>query len=98
MEMVRIGADRQEIHEAIRVHAQAAAAEVKLHGRSNDLVERLRTDARFAPVHDRLDAMLDPKRHVGRAPQQVHAFVAQEVTPALAPWRDRLVAGQGLRV
>ncbi|MEZ4238677.1 MAG: hypothetical protein R3F59_21500 [Myxococcota bacterium] len=98
MEMVRAGGDRQEVHEAIRVHAQAAGAEVKLQGRPNDLVERLRRDPQFAPVHDRLDAMLDPRRHVGRAPQQVAAFLEGEVEPALAAYRGRLVGRQGLRV
>jgi len=84
MAMVQRGADRQEVHEAIRVHSLAAAAEVKQHGRDNDLLDRVRADATFAPIHGDLDALLDPTSFVGRAPQQVHAYLAAEVEPALA--------------
>lgn len=98
MAMVRHGADRQEVHEAIRVHSQAAAAQVKELGRPNDLLDRIRADASFAPIHAELDALLDPTTFVGRAPQQVREFVEGEVTPALAPWRERLSAGTDLRV
>ena len=38
---VQPGGDRQELHERIRVHSQAAAREVKELGRSNDLIDRL---------------------------------------------------------
>lgn len=98
MAMVRAGADRQEVHEVIRQHSQEAARQVKEHGRPNDLVDRIRTDAFFAPIHAELDALLDPSTFVGRAPAQVRAFLADEVAPALAPWRDRLAEGEGLRV
>jgi adenylosuccinate lyase len=89
MAMVRRGADRQDVHEAIRVHSLAAAAEVKQRGRDNDLLDRVRADPFFAPIHDDLDALLDPATFVGRAPEQVHAFLEHEVRPALKPWADR---------
>lgn len=98
MAMVRKGGDRQELHESIRVHSQAAAAQVKQHGKANDLIERIRDDAAYAPIHDELDTLLDPATFVGRAPQQVRAFLADEVQPALRPWSDRLASGEGLRV
>jgi adenylosuccinate lyase len=98
MAMVRAGGDRQELHERIRVHAQAAGDEVKRHGRDNDLLERLRGDGAFAAVREQLDGLLDPRRYVGRAPEQVRAFLEREVEPALAPYRDRLGRGDGLRV
>jgi adenylosuccinate lyase len=98
MAMVRAGGDRQDLHEAIRVHSQAAAAEVKQHGRPNDLLERVRADERFAPVHARLHELLDPARFVGRAPSQVRRFVADEVGPAIALWADRMPASRDLRV
>ncbi len=99
MAMVQAGGDRQDLHEAIRVHSQEAAAQVKRLGKPNDLLDRLRSDPRFAPVHDQLDQLLDPARFVGRAPQQVARFVAEEAEPAIAPWRDRFPAGAGaLRV
>ncbi len=83
---VQAGGDRQELHERIRVHSQAAAREVKEHGRPNDLIERLGSDAAFAGMN--LQDTLDPRRYVGRAPQQVEAFVRDVV----APIRKRLAA------
>ena len=38
MHAVTLGGDRQELHEAIRQHSQAAAAKVKLEGGANDLL------------------------------------------------------------
>ena len=76
---VRAGGDRQALHERLRRHSLAAAEQVKQHGRPNDLIERLRGDAAFAKVN--LDEVLDPRRHIGRAPQQVEAFVRDVIEP-----------------
>lgn len=64
-------ADRQECHERIRGHSQAAGAVVKVEGRPNDLVQRLRADVYFAPIANELDQLLDPRAFIGRAPAQV---------------------------
>ncbi len=98
MAMVRAGADRQEVHESIRVHSQAAASRVKNEGADNDLLDRIRGDRFFAPIHAVLDSLLDPRTFVGRAPEQTRAFVRGDVAAALLPWKDRLSGGQGLRV
>ncbi|MEM6552964.1 MAG: adenylosuccinate lyase [Planctomycetota bacterium] len=79
MAAVQAGGDRQELHEVIRTHSQAAAATVKAEGQPNDLLERLRTDPAFEAVD--LAAALDPAAFVGRAPEQVEAFVNQVVVP-----------------
>ena len=76
---VQSGGDRQELHELIRVHSQAAAQQVKEHGRANDLLDRLKADAAFASVD--LSNALDARRFVGRAPEQVDAFIANVVEP-----------------
>ncbi|MAG93864.1 MAG: adenylosuccinate lyase [Planctomycetaceae bacterium] len=76
---VRAGGDRQELHEQIRVHSQAAAAEVKNHGKPNDLIARLEGDPLFSDVD--LTSTLDAKKYTGRAPEQVDAFVAEVVGP-----------------
>jgi adenylosuccinate lyase len=90
MEAVRAGGgDRQELHESIRVHALAAAEAVKA-GESNDLIDRLRSDDSFASIRDRLEEILEPTHFIGRAPEQVGEFLAEEVRPALEPYRDRL--------
>jgi adenylosuccinate lyase len=81
MAAVARGGDRQDLHERIRRHSQAAAAEVKEHGAANDLMARLAGDSAFTDVD--LDKMLDPARFVGRAPQQVDEFLSQTVAPIL---------------
>lgn len=52
-------------------------------GEENDLIERVRKDAYFDPIKDDLDALLDPRSFVGRAPQQVDKFLKEWVRPAL---------------
>jgi adenylosuccinate lyase len=79
MAAVKAGGDRQALHERIRVHAQAAAAEVKLHGRRNDLIDRLRGDPALSTV--KLDEVLKPERFTGLAAQQVDAFCAKIIAP-----------------
>ncbi|XP_065185143.1 adenylosuccinate lyase-like [Sycon ciliatum] len=90
MEMVKTGASRQECHEQIRVLSQEAAAQVKQHGKDNDLVERIRSSEYFAPVLPRLDAILDPVTFTGRAKEQVERFLSEEVRPCLEPYRKQL--------
>jgi adenylosuccinate lyase len=84
MEAVKAGGDRQDLHERIRVHARAAADRLKEGADSNDLFARLRSDAAFAAVKDLLTDRVDPRRFVGRAPEQVDEFLATEVDPVLA--------------
>jgi adenylosuccinate lyase len=71
--------DRQDLHEIIRRHSQAAAMEVKMHGRPNDLLARLQEDPAFANVDFR--KALDAKRFIGLAPQQVDSFLKEVVGP-----------------
>jgi adenylosuccinate lyase len=84
MGCVKAGGDRQHLHEVIRVHSMEAGRAVKEFGRDNDLISRLENDSNFAPVRDRLHQMLEPSNFIGRAPQQVEEFIAQEVDPVLA--------------
>ncbi|MDO4586912.1 MAG: adenylosuccinate lyase [Planctomycetia bacterium] len=79
MAAVESGGDRQELHERIRVHSQAAAAIVKQEGGANDLLSRLRTDSAFAQVD--IEAEMDPIRFVGRAPEQVDEFLKEIIEP-----------------
>jgi adenylosuccinate lyase len=56
---------------------------VKELGEENDLIERVRKDAYFDPIKDELDALLEPRSFIGRAPQQVDKFLKEWVGPAL---------------
>ena len=47
MESVKRGGNRQELHEALRVHSHAAARRVKLEGGANDLIDRIAADPLF---------------------------------------------------
>ncbi|MDR0530582.1 MAG: adenylosuccinate lyase [Oscillospiraceae bacterium] len=84
MDAVKRGGDRQELHERIRVHSQAAARQVKLEGGENDLLPRIAADPAFGATLEELAAMLDPAAFVGRAPRQTEEFLAEQVQPLLA--------------
>ena len=97
MQTVRAGGDRQEVHEAIRVHSHAAIKRMKQEGApDNDLISRLKGDAVFAKVEDQLDDILDPSRFVGLAPMQTREFVEEHVRPILA--EGEAIKGEGLNV
>jgi adenylosuccinate lyase len=85
---VKAGGNRQELHEKIRLHSQAAAAQVKRFGKSNDLIGRLKADVDFRKIN--FEKVLDPKRYVGRAPQQVDEFIKNIVTPIRRKYRNEL--------
>jgi adenylosuccinate lyase len=93
---VATGGDRQDLHERIRQHSQAAASVVKEHGGANDLLERLSKDKAFAKVD--LRATLDASSFVGRAPEQVDEFLAEVVAPIRARYGNQPAAAGDLRV
>lgn len=83
MEGVKRGGDRQELHEKIRLHSMEAAKEVKLHGRSNDLIERLVKDDDFKMSEEEIRGILKPINFIGRASEQVDDFMAEQVMPII---------------
>lgn len=85
MDAVALGGDRQELHERIRGHAQAAGQEVKQYGRPNDLVTRLQADPAFDGV--RWDRLLDPRRYTGLAAHQTRDYLRKVVRPLLKRWQ-----------
>ena len=96
MAAVLSGGDRQELHERIRRHALAAAETVKVHGKANDLVSRLREDSAFKSVD--FAQILRPERYVGRAARQTVEFVESVVEPIRRKYRIVLGKGEELRV
>ena len=76
---VKAGGDRQELHEKIRVYSHQAAEQVKMQGKANDLIERLRGDSEFDGID--LNAVLDPKLYIGRCSEQVDEFIEEVVMP-----------------
>ena len=76
MEAVERGGARQQLHEILRRHSMAATARMK-EGLPCDLLDRLAADPAFGLTRQELDALMEPKRYIGRCPQQVAQFLAQ---------------------
>ena len=83
MESVKRGGNRQELHEALRVHSHAAAAKVKLEGGQNDLIDRIEADPMFPLSREEIESTLDPAAFTGRAGSQVTAFLADVAQPII---------------
>lgn len=77
------GADRQKLHEAIRRHSVKAAEQVKLYGKENDLIDRIRKDSVFQLTEEELDLLLEPAKFTGMAEHQCETFVTETVRPIL---------------
>ena len=92
MQAVKKGGDRQELHEKLRQHAIAAAAQVKQEGLPNDMIDRVVADPAFGLERHEIDAVLVPENFTGRAPQQVEEFLAEVIAPILKANPD--AAGQ----
>ena len=76
MECVKQGGNRQELHEAIRQLSMEAGKQVKQYGKKNDLIDRIKSDERFAKFDLDLNKILRPDKYTGRSAEQVKEFVA----------------------
>jgi adenylosuccinate lyase len=88
MEAVKLGRDRQDVHEAIRVLSHEAGYAVKQEGRDNDLLDRLKSEPLLEGVD--IDAHLDPMQYVGRSVEQTERFIKDVVEPLRERYRDQL--------
>jgi adenylosuccinate lyase len=88
MAAVAQGGDRQHIHECIRRHSQAVTAALKAGADKNDLLDRLKADPLLAGVD--FASILDCGQFIGRAPQQVDEFLAEEIEPIRQRYRSLL--------
>lgn len=87
MEGVKNGGDRQELHEIIRTHSMEAAKQVKMEGKSNDLIERILNDENVKIDKQKLLELMDPKNFIGFAPEQTVEFLKNEVDPILEKYK-----------
>lgn len=83
MESVKRGGNRQQLHEALRVHSHAAAARVKLEGGTNDLIDRIAADELFPMTKEEIEQELDPSKYIGRSVSQVEEFLREEAEPLI---------------
>ncbi|HAE45717.1 MAG TPA: adenylosuccinate lyase [Lachnospiraceae bacterium] len=90
MDAVKAGGDRQELHEKIRQLSMEAGRNVKVEGKDNNLFDLIAADPAFPLGKKELEDALDPSKYVGRAPQQVTAYLKDYVEPMLRENADIL--------
>ncbi len=83
MEAVKRGGNRQQLHEALRVHSQAAATEIKMNGGKNDLISRIAADELFGLTEDEIKASLDASKFIGRSVSQTEEFLRDVAYPII---------------
>ena len=98
MDAVKKGGNRQELHEKLRVHSQAAARVVKEEGGKNDLIDRICADPAFMVTREEVEAILQPEQFTGRSQQQVEEFLGEVIRPLLRDNADILGEKQELHV
>ena len=82
------GADRQQLHERIRVHSMDASKVIKEKGGENDLLERIANDEAFGVTLEELENILQPEKYTGRAKEQTEDFLNDFVNPVLEKYKD----------
>ncbi len=90
MDAVKAGGDRQELHEKIRQLSMEAAANVKVKGLDNNLIELIAADPDFDLTLEQLQFTLDGKNYVGRSALQVETFINDYITPVLEENKEAL--------
>lgn len=83
MDAVKMGGNRQELHEKIRELSMEAGKNVKVEGKENNLLELIAADPAFNMTLEDLQKTMEPSRYVGRAKEQVEKFLAQVIYPIL---------------
>ena len=75
--------DRQFLHERLRIHSIAAAEQVKVYGRDNDLLQRIAEDPAFGLTAEELEALADPSAFTGMAGSQCARYLNDVIKPIL---------------
>ena len=90
MDAVKAGGDRQEIHEKIRKLSMEAGKNVKIEGGENNLLDLIAADESFGLTREELADCMEPSKYIGRAPEQVDAFLSNVVLPIIEENRELL--------
>lgn len=83
MESVKMGGDRQELHEKIRMYSMEAAKQIKEEGLPNDLINRICNDSAFKIKEEDINRILKPDNFIGRSVEQVDEFINNYVEPLI---------------
>ena len=90
MDAVKMGGNRQELHEKIRELSMIAGAHVKREGKENNLLSLIAADPAFNMSGEDLEKTMDPAKYVGRAPLQVEKFIEEVIRPILEENKELL--------
>ena len=90
MDAVKMGGDRQELHERIRELSMEAGRRVKEEGEENNLLELIAGDPAFHMTQEELIKTMNPERYTGRSKEQVEVFLKQVIRPVLEANKELL--------
>ena len=90
MDAVKMGGNRQELHEKIRKLSMEAGANVKREGKENNLLDLIAGDPSFNMTKEDLLKAMEPAKYVGRAPLQVDRFLKEVADPILEENKEML--------
>jgi len=76
------GGDRQDLHERIRQYSMDSYAAVS-RGEANPLIDLILADDAFSLSEAEVEAIMNPTEFIGRTPEQVDEFLAEQIEPAL---------------
>jgi adenylosuccinate lyase len=90
--------DRQLLHERLRVHAVAAAEQVKVYGRDNDLLQRIAEDPAFGLTAEELEELAEPSAFTGMAGSQCTRYLHNVIKPMLEQNRANMQSADEIHV
>ena len=90
MDAVKLGGNRQELHERIRELSMEAGRNVKVEGKENNLLELIAADPAFNMSLEDLQKTMEPSRYVGRSKEQVESFLDTVIRPVLKENEEQL--------
>lgn len=90
--------DRQLLHERLRVHAVAAAEQVKVYGRDNDLLQRIAEDPAFGLTAEELEELAEPSAFTGMAGSQCTRYLHDVIKPILEQNRANIQKADKINV
>ena len=90
MDAVKLGGNRQELHEKIRELSMEAGRTVKVEGKDNNLLELIAADPAFPLSLEDLQKSMEPSRYIGRSREQVDNFLSKVIRPILEENKDLL--------
>ncbi len=90
MDAVKMGGDRQELHERIRELSMEAGRNVKVEGKENNLLELIAKDPAFNMSCEDLEKTMKPEKYTGCCVSQVEKFLTEVIRPVLEENKELL--------